>query len=72
MLTNMDIYSYLYYAPISVFPQSWGGVGGKGAGLPMGIRLKLTITLIHKQIIAMAGYYACGAFILCLYLTVFI
>ena len=22
-----------------------------------------TITLIHKQIIAMAGYYACGAFI---------
>ena len=23
-----------------------------------------TITLIHKQIIAMAGYYACGAFIL--------
>ena len=23
-----------------------------------------TITLIHKQIIAMAGYYACGAFII--------
>ena len=22
-----------------------------------------TVTLIHKQIIAMAGYYACGAFI---------
>ena len=27
-----------------------------------------TITLIHKQIIAMAGYYACGAFIFNMYL----
>ena len=26
-----------------------------------------TITLIHKQIIAVAGYYACGAFILLLF-----
>ena len=26
--------------------------------------MSATITLIYKQIIAMAGYYACGAFII--------
>ena len=31
-----------------------------------------TITLIHKQIIAMAGYYACGAFIFIVLFYLFI